>query len=419
MSNRRNVSGTRMIYGIFAFVSCWYFYFASTFTLRPFPQLFWMFMAALGVFLGMLHKFKLDRVDVAFFFGMVILVLISGLSVDPMSSIRYVANYVIYYIVARMIAKNCEGEIIHTIILVFSIFHMVCVYIQVLVPSIYTSVLMPLLPASSHAMLTEQMDWNAAYYGFSIQSSMSAMYLSIGAILSALKVRDMKKKLAKICYLILTVLFLMATFYTQRRGSSVVTLVVLMLIYLKAKGSIASKILFGIAVIFLIAVIGIQNIPGVAGVMNKFATFIAAGSLMNGRDSNFTDAIIAIAQRPFYGYGGGQVGTATGYAWLENSYLSILVQWGIIGAIAFFLPYLRLVKKTIFQNKFCKSNNIYSSFSSYIQILFFLMSLVENYFGEPLNIFIYFLIVFAGNKYWENNKFLYKDLNRNEVCNAK
>lgn len=411
MSNRRNVSGTRIIYGIFAFISCWYFYFASTIILRPFPQLFWIFMATLSLFLGMLHKFKLDRSDLYFFLGMVILVLFSGVSVNPTGSIQYVANYVIYYMVARMIAKNCEGKIIHTIILTFSVFHMICIYIQVLMPSLYTSLLLPLLPASSHTMLTEQMDWNAAYYGFSIQSSMSAMYLSMGAILSALKVRDSKKKVSRICYLILTILFLVATFYTQRRGSSVVTLVVLMLIYLTAKGSTISKVLFGITVILLVAVIGIQNIPGVAGLMNKFATFIATGSLMNGRDSNFADAIVAIAKRPFFGYGGGQVETATGYAWLENSYLSILVQWGIIGAIAFFLPYWRQVKKTIFQNKSCKLNNIYSSFSSYIQILFFLMSLVENYFGEPLNIFIYFLIVFAGNKYWENNKFLYKDLN--------
>lgn len=348
MSIRRYASSTHMIYGIFAFVSCWYFYFASTFTLRPFPHLFWIFMAILSVFFSVLQKYKLDRIDQLFFLGMVILMLISVVSVNQIGSMRYVANYVIYYIVARMIAKNCEGKIIFKIILVFSVFHMICIYIQVLIPAIYISVLMPLLPASAHTMLTEQMNWNAAYYGFSIQSSMSAMYISIGAILAALKVRDNRKKLIRIFYLILTVLFLIATFYTQRRGSSVVTLVVLMLIYLKTKGSTVSKILFGITVILLIAVIGIQNIPGMAGIMNKFTTFIATGSLMNGRDSNFADAIIAIGKRPICGYGGGQVKTATGYAWLENSYLSILVQWGVIGAIAFFVPYLSQVKKNNF-----------------------------------------------------------------------
>lgn len=397
----RYVSGSRLMYAASAFLSCWYFYFSSSFSLRPFPQLFWIAMAALSIAIGLVHKFQLNRIDMAFFFGMFILFMFSMFSTNQVESLRVVGNYVIYYIVARMITDNCDGKTIHSIIFFFSVVHLICLFIQVLLPSVYTSVLLPLLPPSSHTMITEQMNWNAAYYGFSIQSSMSAMYLSIGAVLATLRVKASEKRSLKIVYIVLVALFVIGIFYTQRRGSSAATLVVLMLIYMMAKGNRSSKLLFGISVVILIAIVGIQNIPGLYGILNKFQTFLATGSLMNGRDSNFADALLAISQKPFIGYGGGQVKAAMGYAWLENSFLSLAVQWGIVGATIFFTPYIMLLKQTTRMIKQEVTDNIYIEFSIYIQILFLIISLVENYYGDPLTVFMFFTIVFTANSYWD------------------
>jgi O-antigen ligase len=402
----RSISVNKLIYSLLAFLAFWYFYFASTYSLRPVPQLFWVLLAAISICLGCIHRYKITKMDQIFFGVMFALLLFSLFSVNSYESAMEVGYFIIYYIVAKMIITNCEGETIHNIILFFSIVHLICMLIQVFLPSTYTAVLLPLLPGSSRTMITEQMNWNAAYYGFTIQSSMSAMYLSIGAILSAIKLKKADKKIFKVAYLVLIALFLVATFYTQRRGSSAAVLVVLALIYMRTKGNRGSKILLAVSVIALVAIVGIQNIPGLSGIMNKMTTFIATGSFMNGRDTNFSNAISAFLQRPIFGYGGGQIEAAMGYAWLENSFLAVLLQWGFIGFFLFFWPFVKMFKGTIYALKWENSYNPYLEFSLYIQILFFIMSFVENYYGAALNCFLLFTVVGAGNMYnWKKQSF--------------
>lgn len=398
---QKGLSIKRLIYSVLAFLAFWYFYFASTYSLRPFPQLFWIVMAVISFLLGLLHRYKISRMDICFFLAVFVLFIISLFSIDAFESIETVGYFVIYYIVAKMVVVNCDRDTIHNIVFLFSVVHLVCLFVQVLSPSIYTSVLLPLLPSAYHNTITEQMNWNAAYYGFSIQSSMSAMYLSIGAILSAIKLKNSDLRIKKGFYLGLIALFLIATFYTQRRGSSAAALVVLALIYMRTKGSRGSKILLALSIIALVTVVGVQNIPGLSGVMNKLTTFIATGSFMNGRDSNFARAFTAFLERPILGYGGGQVSAAMGYAWLENSFLAVLLQWGLIGFMFFFYPFIKMYKDTITKMKIEKGRyNPYIEFSFYLQILFFVMSFIEDYYGTALNCFLFFVIAGAG--VWNN-----------------
>lgn len=402
MNNRFSISATRLFYCTLTFIACWYFYFASSFKIRPFPQLFWMAMAGLSAIIAFIHKFKFNHIDIAFLGGMAFLLVTSLFSVDTFASMKVVANYIIYYMVARMITKNCDGQMIHSILLFFSIIHLVCLYMQVLIPNVYTDYILPLLPEGIYATITEQMEWNAAYYGFSVQTSMSAMYLSIGAVLSAIKAKNSDGTMRKWGYIALVILFLIATFFTQRRGSSAASLVVLALIYMQMKGNRGSKIVFAIAIVLLIAIVGIQNIPGLSGILNKMTSFMATGSILNGRDVFFKNAVSAIFQKPLFGWGGGQVQAAIGYAWLENAYLSVLVQWGTIGFIVFYAPYLKILKRTTMDLRYKKGSCI--EFAFYMQILFLIMSTVENYFGEALNIFIFFVIVLAQDKESVGNK---------------
>lgn len=401
MNYRFHISISKIFYGIVAFLSCWYFYFASSFKLRPYPSLFWIAMAALSILMAFIHRTRLNKIDIAYLLGMIFLIGLSLSSVNPIASIGVLANYIIYYLVARFITKNCDGEKIHSIILFFSIIHLVCLYMQVIFPDLYTRVVLPLLSDSIHTEVIEQMNWNKAYYGFSMQTSMCAMYLSIGAVLSAVRAKNEQKTTKKMFYIILVALFLMGTFFTQRRGSSAAALVIIALIYMRTKGNKISKILFGIAIVVMIAVIGIQNIPGMSGIINKMSKFASSGSLMNGRDDFFGRAVHAIMQKPLFGWGAGQVEAAIGYAWLENSFLSILVQLGVIGFVIFYFPLVKLMKNVIV-NERVKTDNIID-FSFYIQILFLIMSFIENYYGEAQHIFIFFVIVLAQRRYVNTN----------------
>ena len=401
MLYRKHNTLRQYIFFFLAVISCWYFFFASTYSLRPFQQLFWVLIASLSILIGVLHRYKLDVVDQIFFISMFILFCFSIFSVNILGSMLVVGQYFIYYTVARMITGNCESRTIHNIIFSFAIFHLICLYIQVLAPSVYKLIIMPLLPSSTHTMITQQMEWNKAYYGFAIQSSMSAMYLSIGTILSALRFKDCKNKISKILYLLLTFLFLIAVFFTQRRGSAGACIVILVLIYMTAKGNKLSKVVFGVSVVVMIGIIGISNIPGVSAMLGKVQLSLSNGSFMNGRDSNFLRGFQAIGERPIFGYGGGQVSAATGYAWIENSYISIMIQWGILGAIAFFAPYITMVKNIFMLRVNLRNETIYMEFSKYMLFLYVVMSFVENYFGDALNVFILYVCVFSGIHYSE------------------
>lgn len=62
------------------------------------------------------------------------------------------------------------------------------------------------------------MNWNKYFYGFTIQTSVNAMYLSLGAVLCAVKIDKDNKIKINIILFVLTVLFVIATFFTTRRG---------------------------------------------------------------------------------------------------------------------------------------------------------------------------------------------------------
>lgn len=391
-----------MLYNIIAFIALWYFYFSSSFTLRPFPQLSWICLAVISVCIAILHNYKLKKIDVYFLVEMIILSLLSVFSTNMFESILIIFNYIIYYLVARMISVNCSSKTIYKIIMFFSIVHLICVYIQILVPEIYVSYILPLLPQRIHNEIIVQMKYNFAYYGFTVQTGMIAMYLSIGAILSMVKMCNSKNKKNKIVFMILMILFLIATFFTVRRGSTVVTIAIIVLIYYKSKGNILSKMFVAISLILLISLVGLHNIPGLSGILNKFDSLVSSGCVMNGRDFLFSDAISTLSVKPLFGYGVGQIETAIGYSWLENSYLLILVECGIIGAIVFFVPYITIFQKTIRRFRNLKIEKMFFIFSVYIQIQYVLMSLIENYLAAPLNVFIFFIIVFVGEQnYYE------------------
>ena len=81
-------------------------------------------------------------------------------------------------------------------------------------------------------------------------------------------------------------LFLVATFYTQRRGSSLVAIFVISLIYFKSTNNRTGFIIAAVISLVLLSIIGFEKIPGLSGIVNKFSSVKESGSLMNGRVFN-------------------------------------------------------------------------------------------------------------------------------------
>ncbi len=409
MEIKRFNDGHKVIYCILAFATMWYFYFASSFVLRPFPQLFWIAIVALSILLALLHRHKLSKMDCCFFASMSVLFFLSVTSSDIFGSLAVIGNYIIYYIAARMITKNCRKETIYNLILLFSIIHLICLYIQVLMPDVYTAVLLPLLPAYRQEEIKYQMNSNFFYYGFTVQSSISAMYLSVGLIITLLKVRLSREKSKQIIYIILSVLFLIALFFTGRRGSVAVSVFIIALMYSKSKRNVISKIFIAISLVVLVAYIGLDNIPGLNTILGKFEALLASGSLMNGRENTFAESFALFLDKPLFGYGIGQIKEALGYAWLENSYLLTLVEGGIFGFIALFAPVVLSIRYILFAIRKRGYSDFAFLFAVYVQILFVLMSNIENYFADPMTLFLYYAVVLSAIQFMKDRQSLQRN----------
>lgn len=384
--------------GLLAFAALWYFYFSSSFVLRPFQYVFWAGMAGLSLLLWILANKPILKVDMWFFGGMIVIWLLSCFGTDALGSLTTMMNYLIYYLVAKMITNQNSSRTVINMILFFSLLHLVCIFVQVFAPDIYNATLLPLLPTAEHTEITEQMEYNEVYYGLTIQTSMIAMYLSIGAILSAVKISCETKKGTKLVFFVLLAIFMVGLLFTVRRGSVVAVVAILALMFLLSSGKAWTKAVAVIAVLFVLAWIGFENVPGLEGLLDKFERQADKGMVLSGRENTFARALERFLDRPLFGFGIGHIEEALGYAWLENSYLVILVECGLVGAILFFAPHAVMVKTIVVNYIKRGRRNIGMCFAFYIQLLFLLMSMVENYLASPATVFLFFVVTFAGQK---------------------
>lgn len=318
--------------------------------------------------------------------------LVCFFSADAWTSIINDVYFFVYLGVAAMIGRNITTTKVMKITLGFCVVHLICIYIQVFVPSTYKSIILPLLPSYSHADILYQMTYNASFYGFTVQTSMAAMYMTIGAICAAIFAKYSKRSITKILYIVLVALFLTGVLFATRRGSLLALCLVLAYIYFDTSGGKFSKIvllLLGIA--FLLSV-GVDWIPGMQGLLDKFDRL--SGNMMNGRQTIWGNALSNFWNYPLFGYGVGNASLAGDGASIDNAYLAVLVERGLIGSVIWFIPIIWTFIKTYSKKKHASDmDNIAQDFSLYIQLLFVIMSMMENYFGQALVMFIYYVAV--------------------------
>lgn len=375
------------------FVILWHFFFASSFVLRLNPVVFWPVLFVVSIFVGFKNKVQIGRAELEIllfsFFGL----LFCFFSEDPWTAAINELYFFCYICVAAMIARFTNGETIRAQIMFFCIIHLVCIYVQVLLPSVYENVILPLLPSYSYSDILYQMKYNLSYQGFTVQTSITAMYMTFGAIISAINAKYEKKRVKKIVDVAFVFLFISGILFVTRRGSLLTIMLILSCIYFdKSRNKLSRVILFISGIIFLMC-FGIEYIPGMQGMLGKFTRL--SGNIMNGRLKIWKIALDNFWNYPLFGYGVGRANVTGGGGSVDNAYIAVLVERGIIGAITFFVPYLHLLFQTLKRKKssvlFSKSLDI----SLYFQLLFAIMSLMENYYGQALTMFVYYIMVFS------------------------
>ena len=239
-----------------------------------------------------------------------------------------------------------------------------------------------------------QMTYNSSYYGFTVQTSITAMYMTFGAIVAAVNAKHEEKKSKKIIDVVFALVFVTGILFVTRRGSFLAILLILAYIYFDTSKSKASRVLLLIVGALFLLHFGIDKIPGMQGMLDKFSRL--SGNMMNGRQNIWEIALNNLWRHPLFGYGVGRANVTGGGASVDNAYIAVLVERGIIGMIVFFIPYIHTLVQTYSRRKKCGAASKSLETSFYFQLLFIIMSVMENYYGQALTMFVYFLMVFSA-----------------------
>ncbi len=378
---------------VVTFIILWHFFFASSFVLRLNPKIFWplAFLVSIGV--ALYNRVRLEGAEIEILSFSFLGLSLCFFSADPWTAVSNDLYFFVYLCVAAMIARYTNGETIRAQILFFCVIHLICIYVQVLFPSVYKSVILPLLPSYSHSDILYQMTYNSSYYGFAVQTSVTAMYMTFGAIVCAVNAKHEVKTVKKIAYLILILLLVTGILFATRRGSFLAILLILTYAYFDTRKSKFSRVLLLIVGILFLLYFGIDKIPGMQGILDKFSRL--SGNMMNGRQNIWKIALDNLWNYPLFGYGVGRANVTGGGGSVDNAYIAVLVERGIIGAMLFFAPYILLLIRSYKRkkNETIASKSVEASF--YFQLLFVIMSFMENYYGQALSMFVYYMMVLS------------------------
>ena len=389
---------------IATFIILWHFFFASSFVLRLNPKIFWPVAFIVSIGTAVYNKVKVDKAELEILAFSFLGLILCFFAADPWTAVSNDLYFFIYLCVAAMITRYTSGTVIRKQILFFCIVHLVCIYLQVLLPSVYKSVVLPLLPSYAHSDILYQMTYNASYYGFTVQTSITAMYMTFGAIVAAVNAKHEERKIQKVTYIALILLFVTGILFVTRRGSFLAIMLILAYIYFDTRRSKVSRVVLLLVGILFLLYFGIDRIPGMQGMLDKFNRL--SGNMMNGRQNTWEIALDNLWNYPLFGYGVGRANVTGGGGSVDNAYIAILVERGIIGTIIFFIPYLHILVQSYRRKRLIVSKTVETSF--YFQLLFIIMSFMENYYGQALSMFVYYLMIFSEE--------FEKQSEKNELC---
>lgn len=393
ISKRTGLHKTQLA-DIVTFIILWHFFFASSFVLRLNPKVFWSIMFLVSILTAIYNKVQISGTELEIISFSFVGLILCFFSADPWTAVINDLYFFIYLCVAAMMARYTSGKTIRKQIMFYCIVHVVCVYLQVLLPTVYKSVVLPLLPSYVHSDILYQMTYNSSYYGFTVQTSITAMYMTFGAIVAAVNAKHEEKKSKKIIDVVFALVFVTGILFVTRRGSFLAILLILAYIYFDTSKSKASRVLLLIVGALLLLYFGIDKIPGMQGMLDKFSRL--SGNMMNGRQNIWEIALNNLWRHPLFGYGVGRANVTGGGGSVDNAYIAVLVERGIIGMIVFFIPYIHTLVQTYSRRKKCGAASKSLETSFYFQLLFIIMSVMENYYGQALSMFVYFLMVFSA-----------------------
>lgn len=387
---------------IFDFIVLWYYFMGGSISLRPMASIVWLCLALVGF-----PIFRLQRIvaDSYFKLNILMIMMISFsllYSIDQSATMKYVLSIILYFIIAYQITSNYQNVfLLCKMMRFFLIFLLLVTFIQKFSPDTYLSVFSGFLPQEYHSDILLFIQ-NGSCNGFYNQTSSNALSMSLGVGLSVYFFKKHINDYSKWRYidLFLILAFFYGVILTSRRGSTIISAILLAILLYTTEGKFGIKLSIFIVAVALWISGEFKNIPFLANIFDKFNSLSMAGDISDGRAELWTRALAIIGEKPMFGYGMDSM--SSGLFNLENahnSYLQSLLEVGVIGSFFYFLPFIYGAKQTL--RKYFSSAKIINSegnallyFGVFWQIYSFANGFFESFFSSESSVFILLVIQF-------------------------
>jgi len=382
---------------IYIFLVTWQFFFFDNSRLRIYPYVFWPIMTVVAIW--NIRKVRVERLHVYNLIAFAYCVVAGIVSGNAGDAFVFLAEILMYYFCMLFIGRSKESQNnMLSMMLVFSGFHLLMLFVQRLLPGAFNVISLVLRGVSGLATSAGSSSNIMVYMGLTSQSSVISLYLILGLMISLYKALSTRKRY----FVGIGIAFLIGIFITNRRTNAVCGVLILFLVLLFENRNLLKKIVSAIVGVAFISVIGYRNIPGVAGLIDKFQIGITYNNLLSGRDTVWEIAISKFKTSPWFGIGYFELSNHIDLINAHNSFLQKLAELGLIGFIVFFLPFASCLIHSIQMLLFSLRRNMISTKErSIILILcaFFMytcvISLTEGMFETP----IFYIVLFMFQNY--------------------
>lgn len=280
------------------------------------------------------------------------------------------------------------------------------IFIQLLLPSLYNSYILPLFVTNQDRIEIWMRD-GYGLSGFYYQLSHAAMNLILAEAVILYLIKDNYKGSQRqrlLFYFSFLAIFL-ALLLTGKRSFAVMAIIIPLIVYVSRKKQLIvlmSCIIMGAGLAYMALSYFIDNISIFSDdiFLHRLAETVeeiqSGQDISSGRDDLFKSAIRLYEANPIFGVGVGQyVHVSRQYSDVHNAYLQVLCEQGVVGLVLFVCPLIICLINTIrsLRVKNVKRNIQYLELSLFIQIYFIMYSFTGNTMVNYEVFFIYYLAI--------------------------
>ena len=276
------------------------------------------------------------------------------------------------------------------------VFYAVFTFVQVAMPSFYTNNIAPLMNINTTFDPLRFMKFGI-YSGFTYQTAVNAMYLSmgIGASFTLYLFSDKRKWV----HLVPIILEIICILLSAKRGHIIFSIMTLLFVAFanSSRSKKFSNTLKIIVAVFVLLMLAYYFIPSANYFFEHTLNF--GDDITNGRVDRYIPALEMFKEHPVFGIGWEQFRHQySRYSDVHNIYLQVLCETGVVGAGVFIAAFITTLIATIKQLNLALKQSYYRerkllSFSMYGQIFFLLYGLTGNGLYDFYILFFYIFSV--------------------------